>query len=182
MIHRMDPPEDPDAPGAARTICGRCSRRSSDAAAARRRLGVGAEVGRHPRARLRRRRAHPPLHPQRQRRDASLSRAAPARRGARRTRRRARRRDRRVRRRRAARASSCCSGACTSTSDVDDPPARRRGAGHLRAVRRALARRPFDDGAAVRASGAHACASSSSTARRGRRRRTRTATATRRSR
>ena len=44
-----------------------------------RRLGVGIEVGRHPRDRLRRRRSHPHLHAQRERGDAPLSRAPDAR-------------------------------------------------------------------------------------------------------
>ncbi len=70
-------------------------------------------MGRHPRDRLRRRRSHPAREPQRQRRHAALSRAAPARRSARHretscsTARSSRSTNP------AGRASNCCNGGCT---------------------------------------------------------------------
>ena len=58
MIHRMDPPADPDAPAAPDDLRPMTATLAK-ATTARRQLGVRTEVGRHPRARLRRRRAHP---------------------------------------------------------------------------------------------------------------------------
>ena len=115
----------------------------------RRRLGVGAEVGRHPRAHVRRRRSHPPLHAQRERGHASLSRA-PRRSAS-----------------RSARATRCSTARSSRSTRTDGPASncsqqrmhvesaeRRSGASPgsargLHAVRRAVARRPLVDVRAV---------------------------------
>ncbi len=181
MIHRMDPPAGSRGFGPAREPAAD-ARDARQGPAGGRRLGVGAEVGRHPRPRLRRRRAPAPRHAQRQRRDAPISRncASSA--------------------RRSARAQAVLDGEIVTfddagrpsferlqrrmhvDSDSSDPPARQRSAGRVRAVRPALVRPALDDGTAVRAAARAAHRRSGSPARRGRRRRTRSATATRRSR
>ena len=111
MIHRMDPPEDPDReplPEKIEPMLARL-RRSCPATTP---LGLRDQVGRRARDRLRRGRPAAADEPQRQQHHAALPGAARTRPRARHARGGARRRGR-VLRGRAARASSACSGACT---------------------------------------------------------------------
>ena len=112
-------------------------------------MGVRGQVGRHPRDRALG--AGPPQtdHPQRQRRDRRLSRAARAQPHARLAQRAARRRDRRVRRARQAELPGLAAAHPPARRDRGPPP-RSRAPGHVRDLRPAVARRPLADGAAVR--------------------------------
>ena len=111
MIHRMDPPEDPDREPMPDRIEPMLARTGD--AAGRRRLGLRDQVGRRARDRLRRGRAAEAREPQRQQHHAALPRAA--RRSAGRwapTRRSSTARSWRSTQT-GTRASSACSGACT---------------------------------------------------------------------
>ena len=176
MIHRMDPPADPDREPMPEGIKPMVGRARDRAAPRRRELGVRDQVGRRPGDRLLRGGRHAAREPHAARRHVHLSRAARAGRRARLDGCGPRRRGRRLRRSRQTELRAP-SEPYEPRIGVGHPPPHGRLPGHLHGLRHPLPGRPHVVGRSVHPSAGSAWRASASTGPTGRPRATTAATA-----